>query len=109
MMTWPSDFTSSVVLATTWSPGLFLRASTGLSRTAWMVLPDCSWLAAATCLPLLEALADCEALAEFFESTCAPDLSADTVVLCDADALVCDAAEDCATAVPKSRVPATTE
>jgi hypothetical protein len=61
-----------VVLATTWSPGLFLRASTGFSKVAWIELPEFSWLTAAACAPLFDMLADCAALAELFESTCAP-------------------------------------
>jgi hypothetical protein len=70
-----------------------------------MELPTFNWLVAAASAPWFDILEDCAAFAELLESTCAPDLSAGTEVLCEAEALVCEAAEVCATAVPKSKVP----
>jgi hypothetical protein len=84
---------------------LFLRASTGFSKVALIEVPDFNWLAVAAGAPPFDILAECAAFAELLESTCAPDLSADKEVLCEAEALVCEAAEVCATAVPKSKVP----
>src|SRR6267378_2560083 len=80
------------------SPGLFLRTSTGLVSSACTVLPDCNWLALAACaLPCLPDAFACEtASAELVELACAPDLSAEAEVFCDADPPACTPAELCA-------------
>src|ERR1700687_3321308 len=76
------------------SPGLFLRTSTGLVSSACTVLPDCNWLALAACaLPCLPETFACEAApAEPVELACAPDLSAEAEVFCDADPPACTSA-----------------
>jgi hypothetical protein len=48
-------------------------------------------------------------LAEGLELTCAPDLSVETEVLCDAEAPACVSADICARQVPVSKIPATTK
>src|ERR1700687_713211 len=76
------------------SPGLFLRTSTGLVSSACTVLPDCNWLALAACaLPCLPETFACEAApAEPVELACAPDLSPEAEVFCDADPPACTSA-----------------
>src|SRR6266849_5737755 len=75
----PSDLVFSVVLPVTVSPGLFFLQSTGLVRTAFIVLP---------CARLAEFLPDCaEALPEVLFEAAAPDLLACADVLLSAEAL----------------------
>jgi len=76
---------------------------------ARMALPDCKWLAAAAWLPLRLMLAFSAAFAEVLELTCAPDLPAETDVLSEAAAPLCELAEVCARAVPTTRLPNTNE
>src|SRR5882762_8717789 len=77
------------------SPGMFLRTSTGLLNSACTVLPDCNRLALAACaLPCLPEAFACEAAsAELLEFACAPDLSAEAEVFCDAEPPACISAE----------------
>src|SRR5882762_10553390 len=93
--TWPLDFTSRVDLATTSSPTLLLRESTGLARTASMVVPCATW-APALPVELVACAAPCPDVCEF---TCAPCLSTEPAVDWLADPLAC-AAGSCAVATP---------
>jgi hypothetical protein len=49
------------------------------------------------------------AFVEVLELTCTPDLPAETEVLSEAAALLCEVAEVCARAVPTMRLPKTNE
>jgi hypothetical protein len=74
-----------------------------------IALPDSSWLAAAAWLPLRWMVAFSAAFMEVPELTCAPAFPPETEVLSDAAALLCEAAEVCARAVPTMRLPKTNE
>src|SRR2546425_1204155 len=75
----PSDLVFSVVLPVTVSPGLFFLQSTGLVRTAFIVVP---------CATLAEFWPACaEALPEVLFDAAAPDLLACADVLLSAEAL----------------------
>src|ERR1051325_7968098 len=91
--TLPSDFTSWEVFATTSSPTLFLRTSTGLVNSPSTVLPAGTSFAGEADAFLLETFAACDAAAEVLDPAGAPDLSAETEVACDAGPLDCMSAD----------------
>ena len=74
-----------------------------------MAVPDCKSLAAAPCRPFLLMVAFAAAFVEVLELTCAPDLPAETEVLSETAAPLCEVAEVCARAVPTIRLPKTSE
>jgi hypothetical protein len=74
-----------------------------------MAVPDCKSLAAAPWRPLLVMVVFAAAFVEVLELACAPDLSAETEVLFEAAALLCEVAEVCARAAATIRLPKTNE
>src|SRR6266849_2117321 len=98
--TWPSCFTSCVVRAITWSPGLLCRASTAVSSVAWMALSFARFNDESP--PLAEAPAELDADPEPEVEDCAELCFGDVPCFCceadaeaeaDAFALVCACAD----------------